>query len=205
MAFQSAKQTGDSSTGGGRETTLQNLENAYNPPGLGHGSDVLQQSGGIVSRFRDDCRNFVYTRRTEAQHMEADVSDAMAGLQLQQQHSENLLARNQAQGQTQQQHQHRYPQPNHQTYHQQTPPQTRMMQHEPLQAPMPQRPQQQQRPPVTSVERALWLFPWRRSIRRGRRVCPSYSVGRLGQGRKRTGCRCRRRSRWMDCGILRRV
>ena len=86
--------------------------------------------------------------------MEADVSDAMAGLQLQQQNSENLLARKQAQGQAQQQQQYRHsqhPQPNNHTYHQQTPPQARMMQREPLQAPMPQRPQQQP-PPVASVQ-----------------------------------------------------
>ncbi|KAK1812287.1 pH-response regulator protein palA/rim20 [Friedmanniomyces endolithicus] len=159
QAFQTAKQTGDSSTGGGRETALQNLENAYSTykqilRDLDTGRTFYNSLGGIVSRFRDDCRNFVYTRRTEAQRMEADVSDAMAGLQLQQQNSENLLARKQAQGQAQQQQQYRHsqhPQPNNHTYHQQTPPQARMMQREPLQAPMPQRPQQQP-PPVASVQ-----------------------------------------------------
>ncbi|TKA71017.1 hypothetical protein B0A55_06035 [Friedmanniomyces simplex] len=87
--------------------------------------------------------------------METDVSNAMAGLQLQQRNSESLMAQKHAQGQAQQQaqqQQYRYQQQHQPQNHQQTPPQARMMaQHEPLQAPMPQRPQQQP-PPVASVQ-----------------------------------------------------
>ncbi|TKA75835.1 hypothetical protein B0A55_04376 [Friedmanniomyces simplex] len=156
QAFQSARLTGETSSGG-RETALQNLENAYSTykqilRDLDTGRQFYNSLGTIVSRFRDDCRNFVYARRTEAQGMETDVSNAMAGLQLQQRNSESLMAQKHAQGQAQQQQQYRHQQQHQPQNHQQTPPQARMMaQHEPLQAPMPQRPQQQP-PPVASVQ-----------------------------------------------------
>ncbi|KAK4896545.1 pH-response regulator protein palA/rim20 [Elasticomyces elasticus] len=145
QTFQAAKQ-GDSSSSE-RENALQNLENAYGTykqilRDLDTGRTFYNSLGGIVSRFRDDCKNFVYTRRTEAQGMEADVSNAMAGLQLQQQNQESLLAQKHAQNQAQQErHRQQQQQQQQQASRQYAAPPARMTQ-EPLQAPMPQRPQQ---------------------------------------------------------------
>ncbi|KAK5711709.1 pH-response regulator protein palA/rim20 [Elasticomyces elasticus] len=145
QTFQTAKQ-GDSSSSE-RENALQNLENAYGTykqilRDLDTGRTFYNSLGGIVSRFRDDCKNFVYTRRTEAQGMEADVSNAMAGLQLQQQNQESLLAQKHAQNQAQQErHRQQQQQQQQQASRQYAAPPARTAQ-EPLQAPMPQRPQQ---------------------------------------------------------------
>ena len=50
----------------------------------------------ITTRFRDECRNFVYTRRTEGQNLEGDISTRMANLQLQHDTQQNLLSQKQA-------------------------------------------------------------------------------------------------------------
>ena len=124
--FQNAKR-GDTSSKE-REQALQNLENAYTTykeimRNLETGRKFYNDLSAITTRFRDECHNFVYTRRTEAQNLESDVSTAMAGLQLQQSTQQNLLSQKQHQ---QQQHQY-------------VPPPARMVE-EPMAAPMPQRP-----------------------------------------------------------------
>lgn len=138
-AFQTARH-GDSSSSE-REKALQNLENAYNTykqilRDLETGRKFYNQLGTIVSRFRDECRSFMYSRRTEAQSLGEDISDAMAGMHLQKQNQQQLLAERQAQGHHQQQ---------------QAVPQARMMAEPALPAPMPQRPQPQP-PAVASVQ-----------------------------------------------------
>ena len=134
--FQNAKK-GDSSSKE-REQALQNLENAYTAykeilRNLDTGRKFYNDLSAITTRFRDECKNFVYTRRTEAQQLESDLSTAMAGLQLQQSTQQNLLSQRQ-----QQQH---------------IPPPARMVE-EPIQAPTPQRPITGQSAPaiVSSVQ-----------------------------------------------------
>jgi programmed cell death 6-interacting protein len=134
--FQNAKK-GDSSSKE-REQALQNLENAYTTykeilRNLDTGRKFYNDLSVITTRFRDECKNFVYTRRTEAQQLESDLSTAMAGLQLQQSTQQSL--RNQRQ---QQQH---IPSP------------ARMVE-EPIPAPTPQRPVTGQSAPaiVNSVQ-----------------------------------------------------
>jgi len=83
---------GDSSTKD-REKALQSLENAFFKykeiiSNLDAGRKFYNDLAKIVSRFRDDCRNFAYQRRSEASHMEADMTTAMASLSLNQQHLE---------------------------------------------------------------------------------------------------------------------
>ena len=134
--FQNAKK-GDTSSKE-REQALQNLENAYMTykeilRNLETGRKFYNDLSAITTRFRDECRNFVYTRRTEAQHMESDLSTSMAGLHLQQSTQQNLMNQRQ-----QQQH---------------VPPPARMVE-EPIPAPMPQRPNNAQSTPavVNSVQ-----------------------------------------------------
>lgn len=129
--FQNAKK-GDTSSKE-REQALQNLENAYTSykeimRNLETGRKFYNDLSAITTRFRDECRNFVYARRTEAQNLEADVSTAMAGLHLQQSTQQNLLNQKQQQ----------------QLY---VPPPARMVE-EPIPAPMPQRPNAAQSPPA---------------------------------------------------------
>ncbi|CAK4027010.1 ph-response regulator pala rim20 [Lecanosticta acicola] len=135
ISFQSAKR-GDASSKE-RETALQNLENAYNSykeimRNLETGRKFYNDLSAITTRFRDECRNFVYARRSEAQALESDVATALAGLQLQQNNQQNLLTQKAKQ----------------QTQH--VPPPARMVE-EPIPAPMPQRPQQQP-PSVAAVQ-----------------------------------------------------
>jgi programmed cell death 6-interacting protein len=122
-SFQMAKK-GDTSSKE-REQALQNLENAFTSyreimRNLETGRKFYNDLSAITTRFRDECRNFVYARRTEAQNMEADLSTSMAGLQLQHNTQQHLLQ------QRQQQQQYAAPQ-------------ARMVE-EPMPAPMPQRP-----------------------------------------------------------------
>ena len=153
IGFQNAKR-GDTSTKE-RETALQNLENAYTAykeimRNLETGRKFYNDLSGITARFRDECRRFVYSRRTEAQNIESDVTTALANLQLQQNTQHNLLSQK-AQQQQQQQQQHQQQQQKRQQQQQQyVPPPARMVE-EPLAAPMPQRPQAQP-PPVTTVQ-----------------------------------------------------
>ena len=137
-SFQNTKR-GDTSSKE-RETALQNLENAYNSykeimKNLETGRKFYNDLSAITTRFRDECRNFVYTRRSEAQAIESDLSTALAGLQLQQNTQQNLLNQKAQQQKAQPQH---------------VPPSARMVE-EPIPAPMPQRPQQQP-PPVAAVQ-----------------------------------------------------
>ena len=133
--FQNAKR-GDTSSKE-REQALQNLENAYTTykeimRNLETGRKFYNDLSAITTRFRDECRNFVYTRRTEAQNLESDVSTAMAGLQLQQSTQQNLMSQRQQQ-------------------QQQVPPPARMVE-EPMAAPMPHRPNVgQPAPPVVNA------------------------------------------------------
>jgi len=120
-----------------REQALQNLENAYVSykeilRNLETGRKFYNDLSAITTRFRDECRNFVYARRTEAQSLEADVTTAMAGLRLQQTNSQSLLGQKQQQQQQQQQY---------------AAPTARMAQ-SPIPAPVPQRPSAAQQPPV---------------------------------------------------------
>jgi programmed cell death 6-interacting protein len=94
LSFQSAK-SGDSSSKE-RETALQNLENAYTTykeimGNLEKGRKFYNELSAITTRFRDECGNFVYARRTEAQELEGDLETRMAGLALQSEHQKNLL------------------------------------------------------------------------------------------------------------------
>lgn len=86
---------GDSSTKE-REQALQNLENAYFAykeiiSNLETGRKFYNDLAGIVTRFRDDCRNFVYQRRAEAAQLEGDLSTAMAQMSLQSANSAHLI------------------------------------------------------------------------------------------------------------------
>lgn len=133
-AFQNAK-SGDMSSKE-REEALQNLENAYMTykeilRDLEAGRRFYNDLAPIVTSFRDDCRNFVYGRRREAQALEADIATAMANLQIQQRTKSSLVAQRQ-----QQQH---------------LPTSARVADQELIPAPMPQRPQAQP-PPVTAVQ-----------------------------------------------------
>jgi len=144
-AFQTAKR-GDTSSQE-REDALQSLENAYTAykeimRNLETGRKFYNDLSAIVTRFRDESRNFVYTRRSEAQGLEADLSNAMAGLQLQQQNHQSLLAQKQAQQEhhQQQQQQHASAPP--------TQPPAFGRREEAMAAPTPQRPL----PPVANVQ-----------------------------------------------------
>ena len=130
-SFQNAKR-GDTSSKE-REQALQNLENAYLAykeilRNLETGRKFWNDLSAITTRFRDECRNFVYTRRTEAQTLESEVATAMAGLQLQERNQQNLINQKQQQQQHQRMNQ------------QQTPAPVARMVEEPIPAPMPQRP-----------------------------------------------------------------
>lgn len=86
-AFASARR-GDSSTRE-REQALQRLENAYVKykeivNNLNTGRKFYNDLAKIVSRFRDECKNFAYQRRTEAGQLESDLSNAMSALNISQ-------------------------------------------------------------------------------------------------------------------------
>lgn len=135
ISFQNTKR-GDTSSKE-RETALQNLENAYTAykeimRNLDTGRKFYNDLSAITTRFRDECRNFVYSRRNEAQTLESDVSTAMANLQLQQNTQHALRSQKEHQQQ------------------QRIPPQARMVK-DPIPAPMPQRPSAQP-PPVANVK-----------------------------------------------------
>lgn len=119
-----------------RETALQKLENAYTSykeivRNLETGRKFYNDLSAITTRFRDECRNFAYARRTEGQNLEADLANAIAGLQIQEKNATNLMRQ---QGAAAQQHGHQ----------QQHPPQ------EPIPAPKPQR-LHGQPPPIASA------------------------------------------------------
>ena len=86
-AFATARK-GDTSTRE-REKALQKLENAYLKykeivSNIDTGRKFYNDLAKIVSRFRDDCKNFAYQRRLEASSLESDLENAMSALNLNQ-------------------------------------------------------------------------------------------------------------------------
>ena len=89
-AFTTARR-GDSSTRD-REQALQRLENAFFKykeivSNLNTGRKFYNDLATIVTRFKDECRNFAYQRRVEAAQFESDLSNAMSALNLAQSHN----------------------------------------------------------------------------------------------------------------------
>lgn len=142
-----ASRKGDSSTKE-REQALQNLENAFLAykeiiSNIDTGRKFYNDLASIVTRFRDECRNFVYQRRNEAAALETDLSTAMAQMSLQNANHVNL--RQQKQQETlMQQHQTRA-----------NPPRA-----EPMAAPMPTRasvaPPQVAAAPIPNPTPGMW-------------------------------------------------
>lgn len=98
---------GDSSTKD-REQALQHLENAYLAykeiiSNIDTGRKFYNDLAGIVTRFRDECRHFVYQRRAEAASLENDLSTAMAQMSLQNANHANLRQQKQQDNLLQQQ------------------------------------------------------------------------------------------------------
>ena len=98
QSFQVAKRGDNNSKE--REDALQNLENAYTAykeimKNLEVGRKFYNDLSGITMKFRDECRSFFTQRRSEASAIDADVSNALAGLQLQQQ-TQNFLVQERA-------------------------------------------------------------------------------------------------------------
>lgn len=86
-AFTNARK-GDTSTRE-REQALQRLENAYVKykeivANINTGRKFYNDLAKIVTRFRDECKDFAYQRRMEAGHLESDLADAMSALNLSQ-------------------------------------------------------------------------------------------------------------------------
>ena len=82
---------GDSSTRE-RERALQQLENAYIRykeiiGNIDTGRKFYNDLANIVTRFRDDCKNFAYQRRMEANQLEGELENAMSSLSLSQSNS----------------------------------------------------------------------------------------------------------------------
>ncbi|KAF1814411.1 BRO1-domain-containing protein [Eremomyces bilateralis CBS 781.70] len=72
-----------------REDALQSLENAFYKykeiiSNLHAARKFYNDLAKIVTRFRDDCKNFAYQRRMEASEVEGDLANAMSGINLQQ-------------------------------------------------------------------------------------------------------------------------
>ncbi len=89
-AFATARR-GDSSTKD-REQALQRLENAYFKykeivSNLNTGRKFYNDLANIVTRFKDECKNFAHQRRVEAAQFESDLSNAMSSLNLAQSHN----------------------------------------------------------------------------------------------------------------------
>ncbi|USP76568.1 pH-response regulator protein palA/RIM20 [Curvularia clavata] len=87
-----------------REQALQNLENAYFKykeiiSNLDVGRKFYNDLAKIVNRFRDDARTFAYNRKSEASHLESDLTTRMSSLGLQQAASNSLKQQKQADAQ----------------------------------------------------------------------------------------------------------
>lgn len=98
-AFTNARR-GDSSTRE-REQALQRLENAYVKykeivNNLNTGRKFYNDLARIVTRFRDECKNFTYQRRAEAGQLESDLSNAMSALNIS--HTTSLQDQKQREG-----------------------------------------------------------------------------------------------------------
>ena len=79
---------GDSSTLQ-REQALQRLENGYLKykeiiTNLNTGRKFYNDLAKIVTRFRDECKNFAYQRRVEASQLESELANAMSTLNISQ-------------------------------------------------------------------------------------------------------------------------
>lgn len=97
-SFTAAKRGDNSSKE--RETALQNLQDAYNAykellRNLESGRKFYNDLNSITTRFRDECRNFLYARRSEGNVLEEDLTNAVAGLQIQEQNVSSLRTRQQ--------------------------------------------------------------------------------------------------------------
>lgn len=95
-AFQAVKHSDAASAD--RERALQALETAYMTykqcvRDLETGRRFYNDLAALVTRFRDEGRNFVYTRRAEAQELEQELATSLAGLRIQEQTQQDLLAR----------------------------------------------------------------------------------------------------------------
>ena len=117
---------GDTSTRE-REQALQSLENAYYKykeiiSNLDVGRKFYNDLSKIVTRYRDDCRNFAYQRRAELSSLETDITSELSGLSLNQGNPQIDTLQQQRQSQMQ-----------HSQYA------VRPPQEEPLAAPMPAR------------------------------------------------------------------
>lgn len=144
VAFSTARK-GDSSTKE-REQALQTLENAYLAykeiiSNIDTGRKFYNDLAGIVTRFRDECRNFVYQRRAEAAGLETDLSTALAQMSLQNANHANLRHQKQQEMRIQQ----------HQQPIRNTAPHT-----EPLTAPMPTRANVAPPPVATTPTPGMW-------------------------------------------------
>lgn len=98
-AFAQARR-GDSSTNE-REQALQSLENAYFKykeivSNIEVGRKFYNDLAKIVSRFREECRNFTYQRRMEAGRLENDTSASMTSLTLSKSNAETLQSQRDA-------------------------------------------------------------------------------------------------------------
>ncbi|KAI9731745.1 MAG: pH-response regulator protein palA/rim20 [Cirrosporium novae-zelandiae] len=85
-AFTSARR-GDSSATREREQALQKLEGAYFKykeimSNIEVGRRFYNDLANIVGRFRDNCKTFVYERRSEASQFEIDLANSMSALNL---------------------------------------------------------------------------------------------------------------------------
>ncbi|KAF2737275.1 BRO1-domain-containing protein [Polyplosphaeria fusca] len=101
-AFLNARR-GDQSTKQ-REQALQALENAYFKykeiiSNLDPARKFYNDLAKIVSRFRDECRNFAYQRKSEASQIETDLATSMSQLNLHQANSSSLQQQRQAETQ----------------------------------------------------------------------------------------------------------
>ncbi|KAI9829089.1 MAG: pH-response regulator protein palA/rim20 [Thelocarpon impressellum] len=99
-AFRNARR-GDGSSKE-REQALQKLENAYYKyreiiSNLDVGRKFYNDLARIVTRFRDDSKNFAYQRRSEAGHIEGDMTNTMSALSLNHSHSASLQQQRQNQ------------------------------------------------------------------------------------------------------------
>jgi programmed cell death 6-interacting protein len=145
-SFQSVKRSDTSTSTSARETALQNLENAYTTykqiqRDLEHGRKFYNDLAAVTTRFRDECRAFVYSRRSEGQARETELETSMADLQIRESTHRDL----------------RRAKENHQPH---IPQQSKPPPHnQPLPAPTPQRLVQQAPPGVTNIQTPAPALP----------------------------------------------
>lgn len=86
-AFNNARKGDNSSRE--REQALQRLENGYAKykeivSNINTGREFYNKLAKIVTRFREECKDFAYQRRMEASQLEGDLSNAMSALNISQ-------------------------------------------------------------------------------------------------------------------------